>query len=556
MRFRVATGIFAIPVLCLLVMIGVLSVVALQYRDSLRAGKFEKVEHLTEASATLIRGYIAKVKSGELTEEAAKAQALAILNTIRYEGENYVYASDYNHCMVLDPLSPGDVGKCNPGSAVRQMIVATAQKGGGIITYETKKPGQGDRLIEKAAHVRPIPEWNWALGTGVYMDDVAAEFQEILTKIAVLTGIAIVIAGLLSWLVGRRIGLGIEGLRRSIAAITEGRYDTPVATDSSFRELTDMAQGVLDLRDKSAQAQKLEQEAESLKARADAERRANIRGIAGSLEREIGTIATAVNQEVGRTRDLSSGVTDSAQGILVHSQTVAEAARSVSQNVDAVAAATEELTASIGEINVQISQMSATAAQATQESQSASSDVDGLSSAVDKIQEIVQLINDIASQTNLLALNATIEAARAGDAGKGFAVVASEVKNLATQTARATDEIASQIGGIVDGTKRAVGSISRVSDTIDRVHQASSAIAAAIEEQGAATQEIASNALRSADGVKQISRSVDEALKGAESSSHNAQGLQTASGALSLRSNELSQVIARFSADLSAQADR
>ncbi|MBO9506553.1 methyl-accepting chemotaxis protein [Thalassospira sp. A3_1] len=555
MRFRVVTGIFSIPAICLLTLIAIIATVALNYQSSLRNGKFEQIEHLTEGAVTIVNAYIAKVKAGDMDENTAKAEALALLNAYRFDGENYIYASDYSHCMVLDPLSPDDVGKCNPDSKVRQKIVSTAKAGGGVITYETKKPGEGDRLIEKAAYVRPIPEWNWALGAGVYMDDVAAEFQSVMQRIAIISVIAIIIAGVLSWFVGTRITKSIVGLNRSIATIAEGNYQAPVDTESNFTEIGDMASGVLALRDKSAQAQQLEKDAALQKQKAEEERRTNIRNIAKKLESEVGGIAGAVDQSVKRSGDLAISMSHNAEGILDQSQQVASAAGSVSQNVDAVAAATEELSSSITEINVQISQMSNTVERATHESQSASNDVGGLSDAVDKIKEIVSLINDIAGQTNLLALNATIEAARAGDAGKGFAVVASEVKNLATQTGRATEEIAAQINGIVEGTERAVTGISRVSETIDQVRSASTAIAAAIEEQGAATQEIAGNANRSADGVKQISYSVDQTMKNAQSTTTHAGDLRDASEELSSRSSELTQIIQRFSNDLVKQAE-
>ncbi len=195
-----------------------------------------------------------------------------------------------------------------------------------------------------------IPGWNWALGAGVYMDDVAAEFQSVMQRIAIISVIAIVIAGVLSWFVGTRITKSIVGLNRSIATIAEGNYQAPVDTDSNFTEIGDMASGVLALRDKSAQAQQLEKDAAIQKQRAEEERRTNIRNIAKKLESEVGGIAGAVDQSVKRSGELAVSMSHNAEGILDQSQQVASAAGSVSQNVDAVAAATEEIAAQINGI--------------------------------------------------------------------------------------------------------------------------------------------------------------------------------------------------------------
>lgn len=192
-----------------------------------------------------------------------------------------------------------------------------------------------------------------------------------------------------------------------------------------------------------------------------------------------------------------------------HKETVTQAALSAQHNVETVAAAAEELTYSIREISQRVIESSRIAEDAVSHAQKTNAIVEGLNTASGKIGHVVGLITDIAGQTNLLALNATIEAARAGDAGKGFAVVASEVKNLADQTARATEEISEQINSIQTSTGAAVTAIQQISHTIKQISDISTAIAAAVEEQSAATGEISRNIQQAAAGTQEVAEAID-----------------------------------------------
>ena len=221
---------------------------------------------------------------------------------------------------------------------------------------------------------------------------------------------------------------------------------------------------------------------------------------AGALD----TLASAAT-ELQRTAD---NLANSADMASKQAAAVSAAAEEASTNVSTVAAATEELDSSIREITRQVTQSATIAGQAVDEAAQTGATVRSLSQAAGKIGEVVKLINDIASQTNLLALNATIEAARAGDAGKGFAVVASEVKGLATQTARATEDIAAQVAAMQQATREAVQAIERIDATIGRMNEISTSIAAAMEQQGAATQEIARNVEQTAHGTALVSQNI------------------------------------------------
>ncbi|MHA1598339.1 MAG: methyl-accepting chemotaxis protein, partial [Alphaproteobacteria bacterium] len=186
------------------------------------------------------------------------------------------------------------------------------------------------------------------------------------------------------------------------------------------------------------------------------------------------------------------------------------------------------------------------------ETERSNEQVQGLATAAQKIGEVVELISDIAEQTNLLALNATIEAARAGDAGKGFAVVASEVKNLANQTAKATEEISAQIGGIQGATRDAVEAIGGITSIIDEINEITSAIAAAVEEQGAATQEIARNVEQASAGTSEVTVNITGVNQAADDTGKAATEVLSAVGTLTTQSDKLSKEVSGFLKDIKA----
>jgi len=229
---------------------------------------------------------------------------------------------------------------------------------------------------------------------------------------------------------------------------------------------------------------------------------------------------------------------------------VATAATEASSNVQTVASAAEELSSSISEISRQVSQSSEIASQAVTDAEQSRQNVQGLADSASKIGEVINLISDIADQTNLLALNATIEAARAGDAGKGFAVVASEVKNLANQTAKATEEISQQVGGVQHATEDAVTAIQSIGETIGRIDEASTAIASAVEEQGAATQEIARNVEQAASGTNEVTSNITEVTQGASETGHAASEVLAAADELAKQGDVLGREMDSFLVEL------
>ena len=241
----------------------------------------------------------------------------------------------------------------------------------------------------------------------------------------------------------------------------------------------------------------------------------------------------------------AQSLTATADETSAQAQSVASAAEQASSNVQTVATASEELGASISEIGRQVTQSAQIAGNAVNEARKTNDTVLGLAEAAQRIGEVVTLINDIAGQTNLLALNATIEAARAGEAGKGFAVVAQEVKNLANQTAKATEEISSQITAIQEETNDAVGAIQRIQEVITEINDISTTIASAVEEQGVATREIGRNVQETAGGTQQVTENIVAVSQAARDT-----------GAASTQVLSSSQELARQTEDLRSRIDR
>ncbi|MBL8704191.1 MAG: hypothetical protein JNM30_05070 [Rhodospirillales bacterium] len=322
---------------------------------------------------------------------------------------------------------------------------------------------------------------------------------------------------------------------RAIEATEAERSAALEKASSSLREL-EVAQAAGETaRRKQAEAETqmaeakrradAERQAETERARAeqDQRRRQDMARLAGEFERAIGEMVQHVATAAGGLRQAADGLSANAGNADRQTGDTANAARIAADNVERVASAAGELSSSIAQIHEHVTQSSAIATQAVEEGKRSSEAVQRLVAAGNRIGEVVTLINSIAGQTNLLALNATIEAARAGELGKGFAVVASEVKTLATQTAKATQEIGGQIAEMQQATTSTAEAIQRIGETIERMREIAAAISQAIDQQGAVTQEIKRTIAAATDGTSQVDRSITSVAETVRETGHAAE---------------------------------
>ncbi|MGH6940922.1 methyl-accepting chemotaxis protein [Hypericibacter sp.] len=387
----------------------------------------------------------------------------------------------------------------------------------------------------------------WSLMVNLPLDKIMAPVTELTYYTVGAAGGAVLLLALVIFLLTRMlVAKPIGSLTGAVSKLAEGNTAIEVPATKRGDELGVMARAVEFFRQKLIEIEELRQKQKQAEIEAAQARRKGMLELADSFEASVKGVVQSVSSAATELQASSQSMASIAEETTRQSAAVAAATQQASASVTTVATASEELSASIGEISRQVSDSSTVARSAVDEVSRTGQTVETLAQAAEKIGGIVQLINEIASQTNLLALNATIEAARAGDAGKGFAVVASEVKNLATQTAKATEEISAQIGSMQTVTKDAVGAMQKIRSTIDRVNEIASAIASAVEEQSAATKEISGNATQASQGTDEVTRNITGVSQAAADAGHAASQVLSASSDLSRQSETLRHEVDSF----------
>jgi len=502
-------------------LIGAIDTAAQQYR-------IQEASHILSATDAERKVYEARMAQLLTEMNAQRARYEILLNTSR---EKEAYRS---FAVAWDAYRDIGTNRLIPLSSRNQ-----DQEVGALFRGESR-----DAFLKAAGLLKQLTELNVEGGRAV-ADHGEAVFRSARLWIAVALVLAVALCVLAGLSLVRSVSVPVRALTATMDRLAKRELTATIDGAGRGDEIGAMARAVQVFKDGLIEAERLAA-AQAAEQEAKQRRAETVNRLIQGFDQTVTGALVSVHASARQLDDTARGMADIARQTSGEAAAASAAANQTSSNVQTVASAAEEMASSIQEIARQVARSTEIAGTAVADANRTNATVQGLADAAQKIGQVVQLIQDIASQTNLLALNATIEAARAGEAGKGFAVVASEVKSLANQTAKATEDIATQVAAIQTATSGAVSAIQGITGTITAINDISTAIAAAVEEQGAATHEISRSVQQAAVGTQEVTGNIERVSAAAGETGTAASQVLSAAGQLSGQAESLRDEVERF----------
>ena len=551
-RLRLHTKLFLLLALSVSAVVSMLWVSASVMHQRMVDDRIDKVRALA-LTVRGIAGFLdGEVRAGRLTRDQATREMTDMVHSLRYgSADDYFLAQTADGIVIMHGGAPNREGKPTTAkddqgrSSAELARTALGERDGGVIWYGVAKPGQPTNL-PKVSYVARFAPWGLDFITGSWVDDIETAYHATLRRLLTIGGSILVCSLLAAWVVNRDIKGSLDGLKRAMERLSGGDADVTIPGTDRKDEVGAMAAAVQVFKENAREVERLTAHQRVAEEAAARDKASAMRQVAETFESDVGEIVSIVAAAATELQATASALQATAESTSGQAAIVASASAHASTNVQGAANAAEELTASVREIARQVLSSSDMASRATEEAARSSTLINGLADSARQLSAITEMITEIAGKTNLLALNATIEAARAGDAGKGFAVVAAEVKSLANQTSKATEAIGARIAAIQNTTADTVAAIQSIAVTIRDLNRIAITISTAVEQQGAATQEIAHNVQRAAAGSMDVSTGLDSVTRSVGDTGAAATQVLQAAGDLSRQAETLKFQVSGF----------
>ena len=561
-RLRLRTKLTMLVGLSALAVIASIGLAASQLQQRMLTDRVDKLRAACQMFIGLAQELQQQITAGQLTRQAAIAQIITDVRVMHFDnGDGYVTFQTHDGLVLAHGGMPQlngkpAAGRDATGRSTNELAWAVlANSDDGEIFYKTPRPGQ-TTPVAKVSYVARFAPWDTVVLAAAFTDDLDAAYRQSVLRLATAGGIVLLITVLAGWLVNRDIGRSLGALKVAMEQLAGGMLSVVIPGTDRRDEVGDMAGAVLVFRQHMETAARLSGEKDAEQRRTDAEKLAALTGMADKIETETGTALQLIGERTTALAHTASGMAESAARTGTMARDAATAAGHALTTAQTVASAAEQLAASIQEIGGQVGHSTVAVAEAVAASEDTRTTISALNEHVGEIGQVADIIREIASRTNLLALNATIEAARAGEAGRGFAVVASEVKQLATQTARSTEEITRRIVEVRTATGASVAAVARIEQTIAEINSIAGSIAAAVQQQGAATAEIARNVGETAVAANVMTGRTEDVSAEAVRTGEHAASVDRDTSALAIAVGDLRRTVIKVVRTSSAEVDR